>query len=68
MKALEDKIEKLAGTNAALTDTVRALQKENIHHNDSDRGASDGSDENDSPMFFSARKVLVGLCIGSGAH
>ena len=28
MKALKDKIEKLSGTNTALTDSLRAMQKE----------------------------------------
>lgn len=61
MKALEDHINKLTGTNAALTDTVRALQKENAHarqHADEDRGSPEAdSDEDDPPVLFSARKV-----------
>jgi hypothetical protein len=68
MKALEDKIEKLAGTNMALTDRVRSLQKEKVHHADSDRGTIDSGDDVDSPMFFSARKVQVRLFIRSGMH
>ena len=53
MKNLEDQIKKLTGTNSALTDTVRALQKEktDARHDDS---SEDDSKENDSPMLFSS--------------
>lgn len=58
MKNLEDQIKKLTGTNSALTETVRALQKEkaDTRHDDSNE---DDSDENDSPMLFSSRKVYT---------
>ena len=71
MKVLEDKIEKLAGTNAALTNTVRVLQKEKAHYVQDDRGNSDGgnnngdddghnnSDSDDSLTLFSSQKVRI---------
>ena len=70
MKALEDKIKKLAGTNTALADTVRALQKEKTNINrdtaegrglsdkdGSDHSSSDSDSNKESPMFFKAREV-----------
>ena len=70
MKALEDKIGKLTETNAALTDTVRAMKKEKANCADDDRGNydSDGEDSNtdDLPMLFLSRKVCLGLSVQSG--
>jgi len=63
LKGLEDQIKKLVGTNTALTDTVKALQKEKTstrHHTDNNGGSSeDDSDEDNSPMLFAARKVYA---------
>ena len=66
LKNLEDRIEKLAGTNVALTDSLRAMQKEKTHAarhrtDDDDGGEGDSSDddsnEDDSPMLFTSRKA-----------
>jgi len=60
LKGLEDQIKKLSGTNAALTNTVRALQKgkQDTHHRtDNDGSSSDGED--DSPMLFASWKVRM---------
>ena len=81
MKVLEDKIEKLAGTNAALTDTVRVLQKDKACRTNDDRGNSNGTgddssdggkddghnngDSDDSPVLFSSRKACVCFLLGS---
>lgn len=62
LKSLEDRVTKLTGTNTALTNTVRAFQKEKAHgrdDTDDDRGSNDNDDEDDSPMLFSARKVCL---------
>lgn len=67
LKGLEDQIKKLTGTNAALTDTVRVLQKEkNTRRCTNDDRGSDGSEDeddeddgDDSPMLFSAQKVSI---------
>jgi hypothetical protein len=65
MKSLEDQIKKLTGTNTALADTVRSLQKEkaDAHRNlDVDNGSGNDSDDSangdGSPMLFKARKVV----------
>jgi len=71
LKTLEDKIGKLAGTNAALTSTVKALQKEKVRHADDDRGGYDSSSDcepEDSPLFFSARKVCARNFISFKTH
>jgi hypothetical protein len=75
MKALEDQIEKLTGTNVALTDTVRALQKEkndSSGNTDIDRGSSDdgnnSSASDNSPMLFKARKVRLLCYLHAGSH
>jgi len=68
LKALEDKVEKLTGTNTALTDTVKAFQKEKacrVEKSGSDHDSSDNDNSEDSPLFFSARKVCVRLPLGS---
>lgn len=61
MKGLEDQIKKLTGTNSALTDTIKAFQKEKAdtrHHTDDDEGSDEeNSDEGESPALFAARKV-----------
>lgn len=71
MKALEDKIKALTGTNAALTDTVRVLQKEqsndlhdgnkdgNAGNNDDNSDDSSSDHDRDSPMYFKAREVRI---------
>ena len=62
MKALKDKIEKLSGTNTAPTDSLRAMQKESARacDNRGEKDSSEGdSDEDDSPMLFTARNVRI---------
>jgi hypothetical protein len=72
MKALEDRIATLTGSNAALTDTIRSIRKRNTdthHDDDNDSGASNNNDEDsddgaDSPMLFKSRKVCaLGLAL-----
>ena len=63
LKALEDWIEKMTRTNAALTDTVRALQKEKAdtchHADDQEIMTEEDTDLDDSPMLFAAWKVPI---------
>ena len=62
MKALEDKIEKLSGTNMALTDSLRAMQKESAHardNRDENNSSKDDTDEDNSLMLFTAQNVCV---------
>ena len=62
MKALKDKIEKLSGTNMALTDSLRAMQKESAHacDNRGEKDSSEGdSDKDDPPMLFTAWNVCI---------
>jgi len=63
MKSLEDQIKKLTGTNTALTDTVKALQKEKADtcRNSDDGSGSDDSDEGGSPALFAARQVWASI-------
>lgn len=53
----------MTGTNAALTDTVRALQKEKAdtrrHADDQEITTEEDTDLDDSPMLFAARKVPI---------
>ena len=68
MKALKDKIEKLSRTNTALTDSLRAMQKESACACDN-RGKKDSSegdsDEDDSLMLFTAQNVCVSSSLSS---
>ena len=62
LKGLEDQIKRLTGTNAALTETIKASQKEKAearHRTDEDDEGSDdnNSDEDESPALFASWKV-----------